>query len=306
MSNELTIEDKIAQRIAPAETRRMAVGETQLQIRDMGQLLEFAKVMAIGGVAVPKYLRGNPGACVAICLQSIEWQMSPYAVANKSYSVNDRIAYEAQLVNAVILRRAPIEGRPTYTYRGEGQSRQCRVEVTLRDSGQLLDYESPPIGKITVQNSPLWKGDPDQQLAYYAVRAMARRHFPDIILGVIEREEAREMAIEPDPQPKSHLRRTYEQRLDALANGGQEDTQAAQEPQEQASEEITVEATPEEQTAADKPPEALLRVASKGSRALRLALGKLSQAELDAIPANQLAVLSRTAKMIDRNNGDTE
>ena len=55
----------------------------------MAQLLDF---VAIGGVSVPKHLRGNPGACIAV----VQWRLSPCAVANKSYSVNDRLGYEAQ------------------------------------------------------------------------------------------------------------------------------------------------------------------------------------------------------------------
>lgn len=114
--------------------------------------------------------------------------MSPFAVANKSYSVNDRLAFEAQLINAVILRRAPIKGRFRISYTGDGGQRRCRVEATLTD-GDVVDYESPPIDKIPVKNSPLWKGDPDQQLFYYSSRAMCRRHFPDVLLGIYSPDE---------------------------------------------------------------------------------------------------------------------
>ena len=53
--------------------------------------MTFAKLMALSHVAIPKHLRGNPGACLAVTIQAIEWRLSPYAVANKSYSVNDRL-----------------------------------------------------------------------------------------------------------------------------------------------------------------------------------------------------------------------
>ena len=114
--------------------------------------------------------------------------MSPFAVANKTYVVNDRLAYEAQLINAVILRRAPIKGRMKIEYTGEGEKRRCKVTATLTD-GDRVEYESPEIGKIPVKNSPLWKGDPDQQLFYFASRSMCRRHFPDVILGIYTADE---------------------------------------------------------------------------------------------------------------------
>src|SRR6516164_7339192 len=104
-------EDRIASRIDKTVAGALTVTKSQaagLAFETMAQVLEFAKLMSISGVAVPKHLRSNPGACLAICVQALEWRQSPFAVANKSYSVNDRLAYEAQLINAVILSRAPI------------------------------------------------------------------------------------------------------------------------------------------------------------------------------------------------------
>lgn len=155
----------------------------------MNQIMEFSKMMSLGGVAVPKHLRNNPGACMSLVIQAAAWQMDPFAVANKSYSVNDRMAYEAQMVNAVILSRAPITGRFKIQFGGEGDKRKCRVSAILEGTGEVVEYESPPFGLITPKNSPLWKGDPDQQLFYYSSRAMCRRHFPDVLLGVYAVDE---------------------------------------------------------------------------------------------------------------------
>src|SRR5262245_27060287 len=75
--------------------------------KSMGEIMEYAKLMSVASVAIPPHLRGNPGACLAICIQAVEWKMSPFAVANKSYVVNDRVSYESQLIHAVIEQRAP-------------------------------------------------------------------------------------------------------------------------------------------------------------------------------------------------------
>jgi hypothetical protein len=167
----------------------ISIGKTgNVSLANIGDVLEIARLMSKSESAVPKHLRGNPGACLGVAIQASEWGISPYAAANKSYVVNDRLAYEAQLINAVILRRAPIKGRFKFAYQGEGEKRRCKVSVTCAD-GEEVSYESPEVGKIPVKNSPLWKGDPDQQLAYYSSRAMCRRHFPDVILGVYTPDE---------------------------------------------------------------------------------------------------------------------
>jgi RecT family len=185
-------ERKLAGRIKAEVTGSLAVADKAggVAFVSMDQVLEFAKLMALSSVAVPKHLRGNPGACLAVCIQALEWQMSPFSVANKSYSVNDRLSYEAQLVEAVILRRAPIKGRPKIEYTGDGDARICKIWAELRDEpGEIVSYESPKFGRITPKNSPLWKADPDQQHFYYSVRAWCRRHFPDVLLGVYARDE---------------------------------------------------------------------------------------------------------------------
>lgn len=203
MSNE-TITEKITARISPDKTTAIEISSGgAMAFANASDVMEFAKMMAIAGVAIPKHLRDNPGACLAVAIQASEWRMSPYAVANKSYSVNDRLAYESQLINAVILRRAPIVGRFQVDYSGEGEKRKCKVSAQLTEGGKA-EYESPEIGKITTKNSPLWKADPDQQLFYFASRSMCRRHFPDVLLGVYTMDELQDAQPMRDATPRKN------------------------------------------------------------------------------------------------------
>jgi len=144
--------------------------------------------MCKADIALPKHLRGNAGACMAVAMQALEWQMSPFAVASKSYSVNGQIAYEAQLIMAVINTRSGIEGRLKFRFEGEGPERVCIAYGKL--DGEVLEVRSPKFKDITPKNSPLWKSDPDQQHCYYTARAWGRRHTPEVILGVYDRDEA--------------------------------------------------------------------------------------------------------------------
>lgn len=177
-----------------------------VDFRTLNDMERFSVRMSRSGIGVPKHLRDNPGACFAVCVQAHAWGMEPYKVANKTYLVNDKIAYEAQVITSAILGNAPIRGRIKYDFQGEGDKRTCRAWVRLRDEDdEIVEYVSPPTGKITPKNSPLWKADPDQQLAYFSARAMARRHFPDIILGVYSPDElpqAPERAVRISEAPR--------------------------------------------------------------------------------------------------------
>lgn len=163
------------------------VGGASIAPQNLGEVVRFAEVMCKADIALPKHLRGNAGACMAVALQALEWRMSPFAVASKSYAVNGAIAYEAQLIMAVINTRSGIEGRLKFRFEGEGPERVCIAFGKI--DGEELDVRSPKFKDITPKNSPLWKSDPDQQQCYYTARAWGRRHTPEVILGVYDREE---------------------------------------------------------------------------------------------------------------------
>lgn len=176
--------------------------------KSLGEVVGFAKLMSTANHAIPAHLRNNPGACMAVSLQALGWEMSPFAVAQKSYKVGDTIAYEAQLIAAVVNSRANLKNRPLIEYLGEGPTRQCRVTLTFRN-GDVRDYLSPMVKDIKVKNSPLWQSDPDQQLSYFSLRSAARRHCPEVILGVYDRDEleaSEPMPERPDPRAPRSLR----------------------------------------------------------------------------------------------------
>lgn len=166
----------------------------------MSDAAEFAKLMSVSEQAVPAHCRNRPGVCLALTIQAIEWRMSPFAVANKSYVVNDRVAYESQLIHAVIEQRAPITCRLRHTFSGSGDTRKCKVWATAKGEEDPLVYESPEFKNISPKNSPLWKTKPDLQLYYNASRDWARMYFPDVILGVYAEDELDESLSQ---QPKT-------------------------------------------------------------------------------------------------------
>jgi hypothetical protein len=324
-------EERLAQRISPEASRELVVSDSAggLAFANVNQVMEFAKMMALGGVAVPPHLRAKPGACIAVCIQAIEWGMSPYSVANKSYSVNDRLAYEAQLVQAVILKRAPIKGRFKVEYLGAGESRQCRVWAELKDEpGEIVEYTSPLFSKILPKNSPLWKTDPDQQLFYYSVRAACRRHFPDVLLGVYTRDEIQDNPHIGPENAKDVTPRGLNAKLDALAStapvpstpaaevvdatdlqaiAGEEDQRPVDEIEELSQgdrPEDDDEADDDDEQIVETPRDILLgrarQAATNGSKKLKFFLGKLSADEHQLLTEPDLVALRSAAQQADQ------
>lgn len=183
---------------APVDARRsLAIAPTggilNVVPANMQEAIEFARLMSKTHECVRQAFRDKPGACLAVALQAWRDGGDPFAYANHAYIVNNQIAYEAKLINGIVNTKAPLARRLRTTYSGDGQSRRCKITGWLRGEDEPFEYESPPIKDIKVQNSPLWKNDPDQQLYYFSVRSWARRHVPEIMIGIYAPDEMGEV-----------------------------------------------------------------------------------------------------------------
>lgn len=158
-------------------------------LRTAVQASEYAKILMQMGQAVPPAVRGNYGIAHAICSLAVALEMPAEFLASKAYVVSDRVAFESQLIHAIIETRAPLARRLRAKYAGEGDKRTCTVIGYLRGEDEPFEYTSPPIGQITPKNSPLWKTKPDLQLWYNASRDWARMYCPEVILGMYSEDE---------------------------------------------------------------------------------------------------------------------
>lgn len=188
----------------------------------LDRIIQFAELMASGRCTVPKEYQNNPGDCLALSLQAQAWGMNPYTVAQKSFVIKGKLGYEAQLVNAVVTRHAPITGRPQFRY-SDGWDQVLGKFKTVQGangpysvpdwqpkdeeglwcevSATIIGEDEPRVTRMMLvqahpRQSTQWATDPKQQLSYACMKRWARLHCPDVILGIYTPEEieAREPA----------------------------------------------------------------------------------------------------------------
>lgn len=192
----------------PTEARSVSTQAMVFDPQTLANMQRMAETMASARITIPKHLAGSPGDCLAIVMQAAQWQMNPFAVAQKTHIVNGALGYEAQLVNAVVSSSPLLASRISYEWEGDwtgvngkadkSDARAVLVSATLRGEvrPRTLRVSMAQVGEV--RNSPLWVSDPRQQLAYLATKRWARLHAPDVMLGVYtvdELEESRERAI---------------------------------------------------------------------------------------------------------------
>ena len=221
----------------PVATTTASSGALLMNMDSMDRLERIADLMASGKTTVPQHLRGSKGDCFAIALQSMQWGMNPFAVAQKTHLVNGTLGYEAQLVSAVINTSGAVLDRFHFDWFGPWERVVGKFAIKRGDKGeyrvpgwQLADEEgcgvrvwatlkgeaaprelSLLLAQARTRNSTLWADDPKQQLAYLAQKRWARLFAPDVILGVYSPEEfdapteihmGQAELVQPDP-PKA-------------------------------------------------------------------------------------------------------
>jgi hypothetical protein len=204
---------------------------------DMGAAMRLAEMMSTGRL-VPQHLQKSPGDCLMVVELAMRFRMSPFAVAQCTSVIQGKLMLEGKLVAAAINSSGVLEDRLSYDFAGVNDTRSVTVKGTMR--GETSPREMTVTLNEAKTSNALWTKQPDQQLVYFGTRAWARRHAPEVMLGVYSPEEfdqqphrdtfagptiehAHEPAVEQpkplvEPKPMTHpAKPTVTQWLDALA-----------------------------------------------------------------------------------------
>mgnify|MGYP002783726823 FL=1 len=122
--------------VTALQSADMSAGAMILSPGNMKAITEFADAMSRSVIAVPQHFRGKPADCLAVCMQAVTWGMNPFSVAQKTHvTQGGALGYEAQLINAVVINRAPIESRPEFEFLGDWSKILGKVKEMQSEKG---------------------------------------------------------------------------------------------------------------------------------------------------------------------------
>ena len=162
-----------------------STGASALVPRDMREAMELAKMMASTGFLARELQ--NPGGAMFVMEQAMRWSMSPFAVAMETSFIQGKPMFSGKIVAAAVVSSGAVAGRLAYAYEGQGDSRTITVSGTVRGEAEPRTV-TVRLGDAKTANK-VWASQPDQQLAYHGARVWARRHTPEVMLGVYSEEE---------------------------------------------------------------------------------------------------------------------
>jgi hypothetical protein len=176
-----------------------AADMTPMRPSNMGDALRLAEVMCKGRL-VPTHLQGSVADCLMVIEQAARWGLSPFAVAQCTSVIQGKLMFEGKLVAAVVNGRGELARRLDFQYQGTGEQRAVRAFATLR--GEAEPREVVVYLRDVRTRNEMWTRQPDQQLAYASARIWARRHMPELMLGIYGAEDD-EVAGEEMGSPQS-------------------------------------------------------------------------------------------------------
>lgn len=176
-------------------------------------LQRISSTMALAAFT-PKHLKSSDkqesiANCFRVVNQAIRWGMDPFAVCDETYIVGNRLGYQGKLIAAVINARAGLAAPLGVIYNQEkgdklaaaiyGASKEIPEEAypLLKKYAETEDAEShlhlTAMGVLVIRlavgqsrtSNTMWDKDPQQKLFYSGATKWARRHRPEIMLGIL-------------------------------------------------------------------------------------------------------------------------
>lgn len=187
-------------------------GNTALTPTSMESAIKLAEMMARGKL-VPSHLHNSPGDCLMVIEASMRWQMSPFAVAQCTSVIQGKLMFEGKLVAAALNASGILSTRLDYDFSGEAAQRAVTVRGTLR--GETKAREVTVYLSEAKTSNGLWTKQPDQQLVYAGTRVWARRHAPEVMLGVYAPEEFDRADAFEGPTIEANAEMTPRERINA-------------------------------------------------------------------------------------------
>lgn len=186
-----------------ATARRIAAaGQIADAMFKASVLPEHLRTHKVNGKVEPLSEEQIKANCVMIVSQALRWRVDPFAILGSTFVIHGRLGFDGKLIAGIVNTLGGLSKKLSYEFQGSGD------KLTVTVSG-TLDGETEPrtlsvsVGEAKTDND-IWKKDPHQKLVYTGATRWARRHCPQVLLGIMtdDAEASGPLTIEADALPK--------------------------------------------------------------------------------------------------------
>ncbi len=200
---EPTTNETLPQQRQAKENRMVVIDQSgDANLMDTARFEQLQRISSTLASAAftPKHLQGKIiqetiANCFRVVNQAFRWGMDPFAVADETYVVQGKLGYQGKLVASVINTRSNLKSRLRCEYSGDGDGRTVKVIGQFANEDTERDI-TLSVAQAKTANQ-MWTKDPDQKLYYSGVVKWARRHCPEVIMGVLTDDDVERIADKP-------------------------------------------------------------------------------------------------------------
>lgn len=156
---------------------------------------------------VPESYRGKPANCAVAVEYAQQLGVPPLFFMQQSFVVRGRPAISAQLMIALLNKSKRLKTALHYTTGGEGKSRwwtatardaSTNEEVSFTVTWEMVEAEGWDKSRGESKQQSKWVTMADLMGRYRAASYLIKTHYPDVLMGLVEESEARDMTT-PEP-----------------------------------------------------------------------------------------------------------
>ncbi len=184
--------------VVPAPKREIRVVEDD---SPAGYMLDTAKFEHCYRVAeamsqaslLPKHLKGASkeeakANCFLVVNQAMAWRLNPFLIMGETYEVQGKLGFQGKLIISVMNTRAGLREKLNFEF-NDKKGDDLAVTVSGRFIGEdATRTVTVSVGQVKTQNQ-MWTKDPEQKLIYTGAIRWARRHAPEVVMGVMIEED---------------------------------------------------------------------------------------------------------------------
>lgn len=172
-------------------------------------LWRVSKVFA-NSQLVPAHFQGKTENCFVAMQMAFRLNVDPFMFLQNCYMVKGKPAVETKLAVALLNASGRIKGPMRYKVQGEGQTLSCTAYCVEASTGEIIEHllDWKTVVKRGWDKNDQWVADPKLMIQYRAAMRLIRLNFPDVLLGMLSKEESDELnTVEVRPTPVSYAER---------------------------------------------------------------------------------------------------
>lgn len=157
-------------------------------------LQRVAKVFAASEL-VPAHFRDKPANCIVALQMALRLQVDPFMFLQNCYLISGKPSIETKLAIALLNASGRISGSVRYKVEGSGEKLACTAYCVESGTGEVLEHrlDWETVKRCGWAAKGTWATDPKLMMMYRSAMRLIRTHFPDVLLGMLSKEEAEEI-----------------------------------------------------------------------------------------------------------------